>query len=103
MKCEFKMSQVFLAHHQGASSVSIPISCAGADLRLKGTAVQILDLSSPCVTLLTDYSTPDHRVEDNAAAGLFAQAAEKAFREGSSFYTVLRPSWALPAVCWKKV
>ena len=103
MKCEFFMSQVFLAHHPGASTVSLPIKCGCEAFRLKGTVVQIIDLSSPCITLLTDTSTPEEQAEDPAAAGLLAEATEKILGEGGSFYTVLRPSWALPAVRWEKV
>jgi hypothetical protein len=85
-------------------SIELRFSCDGVTHAIRGTSKAIVQIGGPkTVIFLSKDSTPQKHTLGNNAERNFNEALNLLLEKGSSFYTVLRPNWALPAFLWEKV
>ena len=84
-----------------STTIEVEIVFEGRTYTLLGTRESVVDLCMRTVEMLASESAPQNQIVANTAPEAFECAVEMLIKKGSKFYTVLRSSWALPALCWE--
>lgn len=84
-------------------SIETQMTLDGVTHRLCGRSKSIVEIGPTIVVLLSPESTPQRAIVHENAYRDFVEAAKKLVKDGESFYTALRPGWALPDFLWEKV
>ncbi len=93
---------VLAGHHVDSPNVEIHIELGESCCSVFGHSVSFVNAAVPLVTLYSDDSTPQAPTIHPDAGRMFEEAAMRLIGDGTEFYTVLRPTWALRALLWTR-
>lgn len=96
------VSDALIAHGIESPNAEVRVMIDGASHSIWGHSIGMLPLGVPEVVLLSeDSTTTDAKIHRDAERN-FAEAARRLVQEGVEFFTLLRPTWAVPAVRWTR-
>ena len=96
----YHVSHALAAHSVNSPNGEVAVEADGVRRSIWGHSTGILEAGVHVVVLYSDDSTPRNVGLHPEAEANFLQAAHRLLQEGTEFYTVLRPAWALRAVLW---
>ena len=99
-KLEDLIKQMVASYGHRAIPITIPFEVEGKTINFHGKSRSIIPADKELIELWTPDSTPREGELRKEASAEIKRAVERLISEGIPFFTILRSSWAVPAIEW---